>query len=135
MESKSFKKGFLPTILVFILVNSFAIGSKSWLEKKGVDSTVIMMGNLLLFLVSFIAFMLYRKALIHPTTAGFLRNVYSGMLLKLFACAAGAFVYIIITDGAVNKPALFACLFLYLLYTVIEMRSVLGISKELKKNG
>jgi hypothetical protein len=69
-----------------------------------------------LLLVSFIVFMLYRKALFILQLPAF-RNVYSGMLLKLFACAAGAFVYII-TDGNVNKPALFVCLFLYLLYTI-----------------
>ena len=55
---------------------------------------LVLSGNLLLFLVTVFSFILYRKALLAANTQAFLRNVYSGMLLKLFICMVAAFIYI-----------------------------------------
>ena len=64
----------------------------------------------------------------------FLRKAYSGILLKLFACAAAAFIYILAAGDNLNKSALFICMGLYLVYTFIEIRVILKQSQH-KKNG
>jgi ACR3 family arsenite efflux pump ArsB len=134
MTTKAIKQAFIPVAIIFIIINTFLFTAKTWLQKQGFNENVLLLGNLLLFAVSCLSFYLYYKALTHQNTQGFLRNVYSGMLLKMFACIIAAFIYIYTTGVKnVNKPAIYATMFLYLLYTFIEMKAVLNFNKQSKK--
>jgi len=131
MTSKtSTKKAFLPVALVFILINALLIGMKNQLAKWDIDQPVAIIGNLLLFIVTFISLVMYQRAIKHASTAGFLRNTYSGMLVKLFVCMAAVLVYAMIEGSNINKGAIFACMFFYFLYTFIEIRSLMRWNKE-----
>lgn len=134
MENKNFIKAIQPVILVFVIINILIFACKSILETDGFNIYVLAWGNLLLFIVSAFSFILYKRGLAHASTQGFLRNVYSGMLLKLMVCMIAAFAYIFTVREHVNKPSLFACMGIYLVYTFFEMRSVLQLSKQQKKN-
>ena len=124
-----------PLIVLFVLVSLAFFLMKGWFVAHGVDYALVLGGNLLLFIVSFISLQFLQKALVHQNTSGFLRNLYSGLLLKLFACSIAAFIYIYMVGGKVNTKALFICLFLYLVYTFLEMRTVMAASRRIKKNG
>ena len=52
-----------PMILLFILLNAFFLVGKSWLIKKGVDQEILIIGNLLLFVVSIITFLITHRSL------------------------------------------------------------------------
>jgi len=119
----------LPLVVVFLPVTAFCIGGKNQLTQWGFDPGVLAAGNLLLFLVSFLSFVLYRRAMLHPTTMGFLRNTYGGLFLKLLVCAIAVAAYVLSNREHVNKPAIYACVFLYLIYTLLEMRSLLQWNK------
>ncbi len=54
-------------------------------------------------------------------------------MVKLFACAGAAFIYILLSEKNLNKPALFASMFLYLVYTFVEL-SVIMKRSNAKKN-
>lgn len=124
-----------PTVYVFLAVSIIFGALRGWFESQGIDYVVVLAGNIILYGVSVISAGLYRKGMEHPNTNGFLRGLYSGMLLKLFVCIIAAFIYIYSVNGVVNKPALFICLFLYLLYTFLEIRFVMGTSRRMKENG
>ena len=119
----------LPLLILFLLVTAFCAGGSSQLVKWGVDSKVLAAGNLLLFAVSFFSFILYQRAMLHSTTMGFLRNTYGGLFLKLLVCAIAVAAYVLSNREHVNKPAIYICVFLYLLYTLLEMRSLLQWNK------
>jgi uncharacterized membrane protein len=123
------RRAFLPLLLIFIFVNAALIIFRVRWETWGMDTNTMLIGNLLLFTLFLVSYSLHRRAMENSSTQIFLRNVYSGMLLKLFGCAIAAFVYIFIARSLVNKPALFGCLFLYMLYTVLELKIVLKLSK------
>jgi F0F1-type ATP synthase assembly protein I len=123
-------KLYLPIILVFIIVNALLISGKSWLAKLGVDQSVAIIGNLVLFIATFLSLFLYDRAMSHSTTAGFLRNTYSGLIAKLVVCLAAVLIYAMVAQGNVNKQGIFACVFFYFLYTIIEMRSLARRNKE-----
>ena len=53
--------------------------------------------------------------------------------LKFFVVAIAAFIYIMVTKKNVNKPALFFCMGLYIVYTFFEVSSLLRVLKQ-KKN-
>ena len=112
---------FLPSIIVFILFNAAFIIFSDRLEKKGFDSTVLLIGNVLLFAITAISFLMGAKALRTQNTHAFFRLVYGSFILKLLFLAIAAFAYIMTEKKDVNKPSLFVCMGLYLIYTFIEV--------------
>jgi hypothetical protein len=116
---------FLPVVGLFIAVSSIVKLAGSWFTARGFDTFILQTGNLFLFLIFMAATWLQRTGMQQPSTQLFLRNTYGGMMLKLFGCALGALLYIYFNQNAINKPALFGCMLLYVLYTVVEMRIVL----------
>lgn len=122
-----------PMILIFILLNAFFIVGKEWLLKQNIDQDVLIVGNLLLFLVSLLTFLLTQRSLKSTNPHSFVRAMYGGFIIKFFVVALAAFVYIMVTKKNVNKPALFGCMGLYIIYTFFEVTSLLRILKQ-KKN-
>ena len=122
-----------PMILFFIFLNAFFLLGKDWLLKKNIDQDVLIIGNMLLFLVSLITFLLTYRSLKSTNSNSFVRAMYGGFIIKFFVVAIAAFVYIITTKKNVNKPALFFCMGLYIVYTFFEVNSLLRILKQ-KKN-
>lgn len=123
-----------PMILVFVLLNAFFIAGKSWLLKKGIDQEVLIAGNLIVFAVTLITFLITNRSLKAKNPNVFIRAMYAGFIIKFFVIAIAAFVYIMATKKAVNKPALFACMGLYIVYTVFEVSTLFRVLKQ-KKNG
>jgi hypothetical protein len=122
-------RAILPLVLFFCITTVLLMAGKTLLEGWGVDQPLLVAGNMLLFTVSLISLLLYQRAMAHPTTMGFLRNTYSGLFLKLLVCAVAAIVYVLLHKEHVNKPGLFACVFLYFVYTLLEMRSLMQWNK------
>jgi hypothetical protein len=129
MIKKRFKS-FTPVIFFFIALNGFFISGKNMLAKWGVDQGVVIIGNLLLFIITLLSFWLGQRGLKNPNPHAFVRSVYSSIMIKLFACIIAAFVYISIYKSNLNKPALFICMGLYLVYTFIEVSVLMKLLKE-----
>jgi len=91
---------------------------------------VLLAGNTLLFLVGLISFRMNTGAMRHQNTQGFLRLVYGAFIIKFFVLALAALTYIVIFKKMINKPALFGCVGLYFIYSFIEMRAVMKLSKK-----
>jgi hypothetical protein len=126
-------KGFLPVIIFFIALNGFFISGKNMLNRWGVDQEVVIYGNLLLFLITLFSWLLAQSGLKNPNPHAFIRSVYMSVMLKLFVCMIAAFVYIAINKSGLNKPGLFTCMGLYLVYTFLEVSLLMKVLKQ-KKN-
>ena len=122
-----------PMILVFIVLNGFFIAGKNMLARWGVDQSVVIVGNLVLFVVSLVSFLLSRRSLKSDNPNVFVRTMYSNFMIKLFACVAAAFIYFSSAKPNINKPGLFICMGLYVVYTVIEVSSLTKLLRK-KKN-
>ncbi len=132
MNSSSLKL-LRPMFLIFILLNAFFLVGRGWLIKKNIDHEVLLAGNLLLFVVTLVTFLLAYRGLTHTNPNVFIRAIYGGFIIKFFVVAIVAFVYIISVRKNVNKPALFLSMALYIVYTFFEVNSLLRILKQ-KKN-
>lgn len=100
------------------------------LQRWNVDHEVLIVGNALLFGITLISFLLAQKGLRNTNTHAFIRSIIGGIMIKLFVSVIAAFIYISIFKKNINKPALFTCMGLYLVYTFFEV-SVL--TKQLKQ--
>lgn len=123
-------KSFAPVVFFFIALNGFFIAGKNMLAKWGIDQDVVIIGNLLLFLITLISFVLGLRGLKNPNPHAFVRSVYTSMMLKLFLCVIAAFIYISMYRDNLNKPALFTCMGLYLVYTFMEVSVLMKLLKE-----
>ncbi|HKP31617.1 MAG TPA: hypothetical protein VJT83_02785 [Chitinophagaceae bacterium] len=126
------KKPFFPLLLIFILTNSVLVFYQVRLRRIGIDVDVALIGNVILLVATLLSFLLYRKSMQSDKPQKFLKFIYGGMFLKMLICLIAAFVYIVVFGKDVNKPALFVCMFLYFLYTFVEVSILLRLSKEQK---
>jgi uncharacterized membrane protein HdeD (DUF308 family) len=129
------RKRFLPLLGLFIAVTSFANLFRGFLNEKGIDADVLVIGNTLIFLISLLSLYFHIKGFLDKNVQVFLRSVYGSLMIKMFGLAAIAAVYILVMKKEVNKPALFICMGLYIIYTIIEIRQVFHLLKEKKNNG
>jgi hypothetical protein len=129
-----FNKTVSPLVFVFLIVGALILLFRNRLEQFGADWQVLSGGNLFIYVVTIVSMHLLSKGLHATQTHAFIRNAYSGILVKLFACAIAAFIYIAVAGSQLNKKALFILMGLYLVYSFVEMWIIIRESKQ-KKNG
>ena len=122
-----------PFILFFILLNALFLAGRDFLERAGFDQSVLIIGNLVLFAATLVSFVFSKQGLRSENPQAFVRSVYLSIMIKLFICVIAALVYIFLFRKNLNRPALFICMGLYLVYTFIEV-SVLTKMLKQKKN-
>jgi hypothetical protein len=121
---------FRPAIFVFLFLNIGFFSLQKKLTGWGFDQDVLVYGNIILFVISLISFMMGAKGLESKNNHVFIRLVYGSFIVKLFLLAGAAFVYIMAMKKNVNKPALILCMGLYIVYTVIEVAALMKTGKK-----
>ncbi len=122
-----------PILFIFVFITAFCITGKKWLAKQGIQQDVVLVGNLILFAVSLLAYYLNHRSLRSANPQASVRAMYGSFMIKFFVLAIAAFVYIMIAKKNVNKPGLIICAGLYILYTVFETRAMLKLLKQKKE--
>ena len=128
--NKQSLKNFLPAIIIFLVLNSLFLTLMKKLESWGFDYSVLVFGNLIVFGISFLSYWMAMKGLTTKNNHAFFRWVYGSVMLKLFLLAGVAFVYIMMSQKEVNKPGLFFCMGLYIIYTFIEVSALMKVNKQ-----
>lgn len=123
----------VPIIVFFIVLNAFFLTAKNFLDQHGFDQSVLIAGNLVVFLATLLSFLFASRGLTSPNPQAFVRSVYLSIMVKLFVCIIAALIYIFVFRNNLNKPALFTCMGLYLVYTLLEVSVLTRMLKE-KKN-
>jgi hypothetical protein len=126
------RRPFFPIVVLFLVFNALFITGRNWLNKFNADKDVLIVGNLILFIATVLSFFLYTRALRNDKPHKFLKYIYGGMFLKMLICLIAAFIYIASYGQNVNKPAIFGCMFLYFVYTFVEVSILLRLSKQQK---
>lgn len=131
--NKENRKAYFPIILLFIILNTVILIFRSFLETRGFDQAFLLWANLFLFLMSLIGFLLQRKGLQSPNAQQFVRGVYASMTFKMFFVMAVVLVYVVLAGDKINKPGLFTAMGLYIVYTFVEVTSLMKVARK-KKN-
>jgi uncharacterized membrane protein YfcA len=132
MENKLTGRSFLPIVLTFILVSVLALAVPSMLAAWKVDHAVLLGGNGLLFLLTAVSFYLYARGLRNDNVQAFLRVMYGSMLIKFVGCLLAVLIYALVSRQGVNRNGIFGCLIVYMLYTFLEVRALLQLTKSKK---
>lgn len=126
------KKPLWAMSLIFMFLNIFFLTQKNILAKWGIDNEVMIVANLLLFVVSLIAFLITKRSLASPNPQAFIRAMYGSFIIKFFVVAIAAFVYIMVAKKNVSKAAVLASMGLYVVYTSIEIGALMKLLKQKK---
>ena len=129
MNKQSFRN-FFPAIMIFLVLNSGLLIMMNRLEDWGFDYSVLVFGNLVIFGISFLSYWMAVKGLTTKNNHAFFRWVYGSIMTKLFLLAGAAFIYIVLNKKEVNKPSLFFCMGLYIIYTFIEVSALMRVNKQ-----
>ena len=124
------RKSLIPIVVLFFLVALASLWMGGRLEAWGFDPRVLFAGNLFLYLLTMASWFLLVKGMKAKDTAGFLGSFYGSFLMKFLLVAVVAFAYLSSVRENVNKPSLFTCMGLYLVYMALETRAVLSTSKR-----
>lgn len=117
---------FLCAIITFII---FAL--RNQLEAWGFDVIVLFAGNLLLFLVTLLSSWFHVKGAKDENPNAFVRSIYAGTMIKMFVIMVVVILYGLIVKPF-NKEAVIACLVLYVMYTVIDVKYAMRTVKQKK---
>jgi len=134
MENKAGIKSFLPIGVVFLVFSLFFVAGRPLLAQGRVDYRVLLGGNILLFGVTAISFYLYTKALRNNNPHAFVRMMYGSLLVKMVACLVATLIYAWVAGPTVNKNGIFGCFALYVVYTWLEVKILMQLSKKSPKN-
>ncbi len=124
------KKIIVPLIAIFIVFSGALLVTKSLLAKYGIDQSVLIVANLLFFIVSLLVFFMQQKALRNSNPNVFVRSVMGGMLIKMFVVVAAVIIYRLVAGNAVSKVSVFAAMFLYLVYLIVEVAAITKLNKQ-----
>ena len=132
MATKSVRRSFLPLILIFIITTALFITGRSALERWNIDQQILLIGNLVLFAVTLLSFFLYTRSMDSKNPYAITRLMYGSVLVRMVVCLVAVFIYVSIVGKGVNKGAVFGCLFLYFVYTGVEVAILMKMNKQQK---
>lgn len=130
MQKNSGGRPFLPIVIIYLCVSAILLVSPPLTFLWNMDKTVMLAGNTILFAATCISFYLYRRSLHNNNVHAFLRMIYGGMFAKMMICLFAALIYIMIAKKNVSKGAIFGLMFLYFVYTFVEISIIMKLSRK-----
>lgn len=124
-----FSKGFLPIVALFLLLTTIFFAGANLLEGYGIDTNVLIWGNLFLFILSSISFFIQQKALQSSSPQVFTRYFYLSFVVKFILVATTVLLYSFSVQK-VSKASILICMVVYMMYVFLEISFVL---KSLRK--
>jgi hypothetical protein len=124
------RKALKPFYTIFIIVNSLALMLNKQLHSAGLDADVLIIGHLFVFARTGVSFYILNKGLNAKTTFNFMSAVYGSFMMKLVVGAGVVVLYVMYAGEQKNLPAVFASMFLYLVYTFFEIKGLLELLKK-----
>ena len=123
-------RAFVPIVIIYIVTTLLFILVPSLDFLWNMDKRVMIGGNTILFVATFISFYMYSRSLTDNNVHAFLRMIYGGMFAKMLICLFAAIIYIMIVKKDVSKGAIFGCMFLYFVYTFVEISIIMKLSRK-----
>ena len=123
-------RAFVPIVIIFVVTTLIFILVPSLDFLWNMNKIVMIAGNAILFVATFISFYLFSRSLGNNNVHAFLRMIYGGMFAKMLICLFAALIYIMIAKKGVSKGAIFGCMFLYFVYTFVEISIIMKLSRK-----
>jgi len=121
MQQPSFARKVLPLFFVFVVVNSFVLYFQQELNDKKIDALVVFTANCLLFVLSALSLAMHIQSMNKKSPNTSVRGIMAVTLIKLMVLGGAAMMYLVIAGSNRSLYAVFVGMFLYLVYTFLEV--------------
>ena len=128
--TKEYPKLIRPLVVLFIVVTSLLLALQARLAQAGIDVTVVICANTLLFLATILNIYFQCKNVNNPNPNAIIRGVMGAMFLKLFVLAAAVLIYLLAAGEGRSVNAVFLGMALYIVYTWLEVRISLRLNPK-----
>ncbi len=129
-QDTSFPRKILPLFLVFVIVNSAVLALQAQLNERKIDALVVFTSNCLLFALAVLTLLMFRRAMNNTNPNVFFRSVMGATMIKLLVLGSAALIYLFMAGHNRSVYAIFVGMFLYIVYTVIEIRIALKLNQK-----
>lgn len=129
------RKDFVSLIILFFIITAIVLGLKYMhIGDQYINYTVVLVANLLLFILTYISYIVHSRSLTTNNPYSFIRGVMMMMIIKLFVLGAALIIYLYAFKATKNIPGVLAGLLLYIIYSIFDVRAAIKLSKGQKKN-
>lgn len=122
-------KTLAPLFTVFLTLTALILAANFLYTQGGINYLVVMGANCVFFLISLFVFRMQFLAMYNKNPNVFIRSVMGGTIIKMFGCLAAVIVYYLISRPAFNKPAVYIGMIIYVIYLVVEVRTIMKLNK------
>ena len=121
---------FKPVFILFAAVTILILVFSNQLDRININHNVLLFANLLLLVLTFITGLMHIKASRNNNAYAFVRSITLSTFLKLIVIAASVIIYLNINSENKSIYALAVAMFLYLMYTIIEVRGAMTLNRS-----
>lgn len=118
-----------PLFTTFIILLVLIFCAAMFFTNKTINYGVLHGANLLFFVISLFVFNMQYKAMFNKNPNVFIRSVMGGTIIKVFGCLIAIVAYYFISGTAFNKPAVYASMVIYVVYLVVEVKTIMKLNK------
>jgi hypothetical protein len=115
---------------IFVGVIFLSIVFRTDLTIWNISQSALIYSNIWLFGITALSFSFEVRGVRQKNAHAFFRNIYTGMLLKMFLSIAAVLVFALTDRAAITMTLVLCWLLLYILYTVVEISRLLQVNKE-----
>lgn len=115
-------KRLLPVVLVCVITALFTFLFGSRLRDAGFSTDFLHVANLLLFVLTAIAFLMQAHGATSQNNHALMRSILGSLMLKMFLIIIVLGIYLFFAGREINKPSLFTSMGLYIVYMVLEVK-------------
>ncbi|MDR0793478.1 MAG: hypothetical protein LBE82_09245 [Chitinophagaceae bacterium] len=135
MRKFKIDRNYLYLLILFVASSCVFLALKGNQPSGKIDYNVAEAGNVLLFLLAVIGCTMHLKAVKNSNPNVFVRSIMLVMIIKFFALTGTLAVYLYMAGQMRNTPAIFICMGLYIVYTILEVRGayLLNVKKNVNK--
>ncbi|MFN4893413.1 MAG: hypothetical protein ACK5G0_06605 [Bacteroidota bacterium] len=119
-----------PIAFLYTVLGAGIVLLESKLHQWGVDRRVLHGANTLLFITAGLSSLLQLLQSKKSGGQALLKSIYGGFMIRFFGIALAALIYILLKRKEVNIPGLIGGAIFYILYWVVEIRSLRQILKS-----
>jgi hypothetical protein len=135
MKKNETNRMYFVVLYFFLLTGIFCEWCSGFLDAHQIDHRVLLGGDILLFALTIISILMFSNALKNSNPNVFIRSVMGSTFLKLMVLAISIAVYLYLAGPARSLYAVLWTMALYIFYTVIEVRGVLKMNKQVNGKG
>ena len=132
MRKLKIDRNYLYLLILFVAASCVFLALKGNQLNGKINYDVAEVGNVLLFGLAMISCALHLKAIKNPNPNAFVRSIMLSMIIKFFVLIGALGAYLYMVGRMRNTPAIFICMGLYVVYTILEVRGAYLLN--LKKN-